>query len=338
MYEREKMNELSEDILARYLNNECSEEDLNRISEWLGESDEHVQQLFKMEEVYHLGKSGYMLDESFIDRAERRLDKRLKEETERKQKIFRLRNVMKYAAVIAVLLMATSGLTYWVYQTASSNEMVRAVSSASGVRELLLPDGTKVWLNKASSLQYPRHFAENERGVYLEGEAYFEVTRNKQKPFIVRSEAMSVKVLGTSFNFKCSKDCRVAETTLISGEVEVRGNKEEGLIVLSPGQKAELNKTTRRLQVKQVDAEMDAVWHNDLIPFTQATVFDIAKVLERFYNVKIILSPEVSTSKTYSGVLKKKDKIESVLNSLKNTIPIRYKIVDDNIFISSDNN
>lgn len=148
---------------------------------------------------------------------------------------------------------------------------------------------------------------------------------------------MRVKVLGTTFNFKCDKSHKLAEATLIEGEIEVKGNNEEGMIILSPGQKAELNKTTRRLVVKQVDAKLDAVWHNDLIPFEQADIFAITRTLERFYDVKIILSPDIKSDKTYSGVLKKKDNIESVLQSLDNSIPISYKIVGDNIFISSRN-
>ena len=147
---------------------------------------------------------------------------------------------------------------------------------------------------------------------------------------------MRVRVLGTTFNFKSDKRCRIAEATLIEGEIEVKGNKEEGQIILAPGQRAELNKNNGRLTVKQVDAKLDAVWHDNLIPFQKADIFTITKALERFYDVKIILSPDIRSDKTYSGVLKKKSTIESVLKSLQNSIPIEYKIVGNNIFISSD--
>ena len=91
------------------------------------------------------------------------------------------------------------------------------------------------------------------------------------------------------------------------------------------------------MQVKQVDPKMEIVWHNVLIPFEKSSIFQIAAALERFYGVKIILSPDVDSTNTYSGVLKKKDNIESVLNSLRNSIPFNYKKVDDNnIFISSE--
>lgn len=145
---------------------------------------------------------------------------------------------------------------------------------------------------------------------------------------------MRVRVLGTIFNFKCNKSCRIAEATLIEGEIEVKGNREEGQIILTPGQRAELNKNNGRLTVKQVDAKLDAVWHDNLIPFQKADIFTIAKALERFYDVKIILSPDIQANRTYSGVLRKKSNIESVLKSLQNSIPIDYKIVGNNIFIS----
>ena len=170
-----------------------------------------------------------------------------------------------------------------------------------------------------------------------EGEAYFEVARNHEKPFMVKSPAMDVRVLGTSFNIKCRPDNSFAETTLIEGEVEVKDKSDKGRITLLPGQKAVLNRVTGRMQVKQVDPKMEIVWHNDLIPFEKSSIFQIAAALERFYGVKIILSPDVDSTNTYSGVLKKKDNIESVLNSLRNSIPFNYKKVDDNnIFISSE--
>ena len=201
---------------------------------------------------------------------------------------------------------------------------------------LTLPDGTKVWLNSATHLSYDAEYNKSDRKIYLDGEAYFEVTKNRHKPFTVESDAMRVRVLGTTFNFKCDKRCRIAEATLIEGEIEVKGNKDEGQIVLAPGQRAELNRNSGRLTVKQVDAKLDAVWRDNLIPFNKANIFTITKALERFYDVKIILSPDIRSDKTYSGVLKKKATIESVLKSLQNSIPIEYKIVGNNIFISSD--
>lgn len=128
-------------------------------------------------------------------------------------------------------------------------------------------------------------------------------------------------------------DTPTAEAALIEGEIEVKGKNDEGQIVLSPGQKAVLNKNTKYLKVIQEDTKLDAVWHNDLIPFDKANIIEIAKVLERFYDVEIIILPGTDSNNTYSGTIPKKDDIESTLNSLNNVIPIKYKITDKKVFI-----
>lgn len=313
---------------------ECSEDELIEVNSWMKESNDNARQLFRMEEVYQVGKRNIHADERQMALAEKRLYKRLEQEKEKPRKRFHINQWVRYAAVIAILVLAGGGAAgYWFYQ--NKTEMLVAVAEEGIVKEVTLPDGTKVWLNNSATLTYPKEFSEKERNVHLEGEAYFEVTKNHQKPFIVKSDAMQVRVLGTTFNFKCDKHCRVSEATLIEGEIEVKGNQEEGQIILTPGQRAELNRATGRLTVKQVDAKMDAVWHDDLIPFEKANIFTITKALERFYEVKIILSPDIKSDKTYSGVLKKKTNIESVLKSLQNSIPIDFKIVGSNIFISS---
>lgn len=329
------MRDLNEDILRKYLMGECSEDELTEVSAWVRESDEHARQLFRMEEVFQLGKLNSHTMEQRMALAEKKLYKRLKEEPNKQGKLIRMHHWMKYAAAIAVILLIGGGAAFWFYQ--NDTKMMVAVADEGIVKEVTLPDGTKVWLNNAATLTYPETFSEKERNVRLEGEAYFEVTKNRHKPFIVESDVMRVRVLGTTFNFKSDKNCRVAEATLLEGEIEVRGNQEEGQIILSPGQRAELNKSTGRLTVKQVDAKLDAVWHDDLIPFEKANIFAITKVLERFYDVKIIISPDIQADKTYSGVLKKKSTIESVLKSLQNSIPIHFKIEGSNIFVSPAN-
>lgn len=328
------MSNLSEDIINKYLTGQCSEEEVVEVNAWMKESEENARQLFRMEEIYHLGKFNQYADRQQMARAEKQLYKKLDEEKRKQNKILRMHRWMKYAAMIAVILVIGGGSGYWLYQNGNNQHMMVAVANEGIVKEIILPDGTKVWLNNSATLKYPREFSEKARNVYLDGEAYFEVTKNRHKPFTVQSDAMRVRVLGTTFNFKCDKNYRIAEVTLIEGEIEVKGNKEEGQIILAPGQRAELNKNNGRLTVKQVNAKMDAVWHDNLIPFQKADIFTISKALERFYDIKIILSPDMRADKTYSGVLKKKSTIESVLKSLQNSISIDYKIVGNNIFIS----
>ena len=290
------MSKLNEDIIIRYLENRCSEEDFVLINEWMKESDENAGELFRMEEIYQLGKFPFE-EENLVAKAERRLGRRLEQENQKRQEVFKLKSVLRYAAAIVGVIVLAAGLAYWFRNKAE--ELVVASAAHGQVREMLLPDGTKVWLNQSSVLKYPRAFEGKERHVYLDGEAYFEVARNHEKPFMVKSPAMDVRVLGTSFNIKCRPDNSFAETTLVEGEVEVKDKSDKGRITLLPGQKAVLNRVTGRMQVKQVDPKMEIVWHNDLIPFEKSSIFQIAAALERFYGVKIILSPDVDSTNTY---------------------------------------
>lgn len=329
------MNNLSEEIIDNFLMGKCTEEELRQVNTWISQSEENAHKLFRMEEIYHLGRENYVSDKKKIEQTEKKLYKILSKEKEKQTKLLRIRTLVKYAAVIIIVLIIGTGTNYWIQNSKMNNDIIVETASNDNVKEVTLPDGTKVWLNQSTILKYPREFEKAERNVFLEGEAYFEVVKNHAKPFIVQSEAMRVRVLGTTFNFKCNKSDKSAEATLIEGEIEIKGNHEEGMIILSPGQKAELSKTNKRLTVKQVDARLDAVWCNNLIPFEKADIYSIVQTLERFYNVKIILAPNIKIDNTYSGVLKRKDSIESVLKSLKNSIPIEYKIVGSSIFISA---
>lgn len=331
------MEKLKDNTLRKFLGGELSEEEYTEICDWMKEEKENAGQLFRMEEVYHLGKFDHYANEKRIDKAEKRLFKEIqREETARKQK-WQPGRWMKYAAIIAVIILSGSGIGYLYNAIDNSRNLITATVTDETVKEIVLPDGSKIWLNKGAKLTYPRAFNGNERNVHLDGEAYFEVAKNAQKPFIVDSEVLKIKVLGTIFNLKSSKSQHVAEATLVEGEIEVRGNNDEGMIILSPGQRAELNRKNGRLKVKQVDAKLDGVWRNDLIPFEQANIFSIIQTLERFYDIKIIVAPDIPTDITYSGVVRKKETITSVLESLKNSIPIQYKIVGNNIFISLNN-
>lgn len=329
------MKDLSDSTLKNFLTGKCSNKELSEIHTFIHESEENARRFFLMEEIYHMAKRDTITTPEEVDHAEKKLFERIEQKkTKRHRKL--IVQWRKYVALIIGVLLISGGMGYWLYNINSFKEMIVESASEGVVKEIQLPDGTKVWLNDGATLQYPEKFNGKERIVYITGEAYFEVTKNPQKPFIVQSDAMQVKVLGTTFNLKNDKACQVAEATLIEGEIEVRGNNDEGMIILTPGQRAELNKNTGRLTVKQVDARMDAVWRDDLIPFEKADLFTITQVLERFYNVKIILSPNIHSEVTYSGVLKKRNTIDSVLNSLKNAIPISYKIAGNNIFISSE--
>lgn len=327
------MKKLNDEILARFLMGECTEDELREVNSWLGESKDNARELFRLEEIYHLGKIGDTSDEKEVEKAEKRLFKRLEQEKTKQHKARRMYSWMRYAAMfIGIFILGGTG--YMLFQNQDRSEPLLTVTTQDAIKEMKLPDGTTVWLNKNTTLKYPREFSAAGRKVYLEGEGYFDVKRNPERPFIVQSEAMQVKVLGTVFNFRSDKVKMSAVATLLKGEIEVKGNHEEGMIVLAPGQKAELNGVTRRLVVKQVDTGFEN-WHDNQFIFDKADIYTIARTLENSYGVKIILAPDIDVKKTYSGTIKKKKNVEEVLNLIKNAVPVEYKVVGGSVFLSS---
>lgn len=327
------MKKLNDEILARFLMGECTEDELREVNSWLGESTENTRELFRLEEIYHLGKIDDTSDEKDVEKAEKRLFKRLEQEKSKQHKVRRIYGWMRYVAMF-IGIFILGGVGYMLFQNQDRSEPLLTVTTQDAIKEMKLPDGTTVWLNKNTTLKYPREFLASGRKVYLEGEGYFDVKRNPERPFIVQSEAMQVKVLGTVFNFRSDKVKMSAVATLLKGEIEVKGNHEEGMIVLAPGQKAELNGVTRRLVVKQVDTGFEN-WHDNQFIFDKADIYTIARTLENSYGVKIILAPDIDVKKTYSGTIKKKKNVEEVLNLIKNAVPVEYKVVGGSVFLSS---
>ena len=327
------MKELSEELIEKFIIGTCSEEELQQIQSIIKDSEQEARRLFHAEELYQLGKMNRYTDEQRIERAQHRLNRRLaREELTSSRSWFRPR-VMRYAAVVATL-MALGGLANFYLHRMADADLLTAMATDE-VKVITLSDSTKVWLNKKASLKYPSRFADKERQVYLDGEAYFEVTKNREKPFIVKNGAMQVRVLGTKFVLCNEQSSPVAKATLVEGQIEVTDQENQGKVVLNPGQRAELNKANGLLTVKQVDAKMDAVWRDNYIPFHKANIVEITRKLEECYQVKFILSPDVELERTYSGILKKKKEISSVLKSLQNSVPINYEITDEGIVLTS---
>lgn len=328
------MDSKSEKIVANFLMGECLEEELRMLNTWLNESGENMQQLFSAEELYHLGKSDAAREEKKTKQAAWQLLKRLELEKRKRKRRIMIHCCMKWAAVfIGVVLLSGAGFKIYQSNTHQQTEVMMVVSATDKVKSLLLPDGSKVWLNRNTILKYPRDFAGKNRVVYLDGEGFFDVKKNPEKPFVVHSTAMQVEVLGTVFNFRTGKEGQNVTATLLEGEVKVKGNNGEGLIVLSPGQQAELDRANRNLTVKPAEPGIE-IWHSSVFELKQTDIFTLCKMLENAYDVKIILAPEVDCTKTYSGPLKKKKTVGETLDLIKKSLGIQYRIVGKNVFIS----
>lgn len=202
--------------------------------------------------------------------------------------------------------------------------MIQTVLVPAGkTGRLLLTDGTKVWLNAGSKLTYDVNFIGGVRKVDLEGEAYFEVAKNKEKPFVVASDDQRIRVLGTHFNVKAYRENRTT-TTLMEGSVEVATNTRA--YTLKPGQSSMV--TWGGADIKVGPAKMDKVnaWRNNEFAFYDATLDQIGRELSRWYGVDVQV---VSRGRGYgfTGVISRNKDLEEVLDILNRTGQIRYHII-----------
>jgi hypothetical protein len=203
-------------------------------------------------------------------------------------------------------------------------------------KEIILSDGSKVWLNSGSKLVFPAYFSKNRREVYLEGEAIFEVAHNKNKPFFVQVTNYNVQVLGTVFNISSYKDDEAVRTVLKSGSVQIEYKKNDlfgttNSVKIVPNTLAVYNKKEKEIFVKNVDVEEYFSWREGVFIFKNDSLASIMKKLSRYYDLEIIIKDPVLAKQTFSGYLDVKEEIGDVMRTIKAAEPAQfnYKITTD---------
>ncbi|KGE13956.1 FecR family protein [Sphingobacterium deserti] len=196
--------------------------------------------------------------------------------------------------------------------------------------KLTLPDGTAVWVNSKSELRFPTTFASAERRVYLAGEAYFEVSKDPQKPFYVVTDDAEVKVLGTHFNV--STYGKSSKTTLAEGRVEVYSNSQSVLVF--PGQCVQWN--NGELKAKSANLQKDLAWKNNEFYFKEDNIISIAQQLKLWYDLDISLSKEVSLSETYTGEISRDVRLSEVLNMLEFVSDLDFQLNKNKLLIKKN--
>ncbi|SMB80147.1 FecR family protein [Hymenobacter roseosalivarius DSM 11622] len=193
---------------------------------------------------------------------------------------------------------------------------------------LALDDGTKVWVNSGSRLVYPVSFTGNERRVYLDGEAYFEVQHNAQKPFLVETQQMDVQVLGTSFNVTAYPGEQTSSAVLVNGSIGLIANKTTlfGKISrqLTPNQQAVYHQREQQLQVREVQVEDYISWKEGYLLAREMPLRTILARLERYYNRRITLRDVRQEQQTFTGKLDLKQDITEVMDLLATTTELDY--------------
>lgn len=206
--------------------------------------------------------------------------------------------------------------------TQTATEYNTISTPKGGQYQVNLPDGTKVWLNAASSLTFPVAFAASERQVKLAGEAYFEVAHNKEKPFKVSSDKQTVTVLGTHFNVSAYKDDDDIRTTLLEGKVKVQLSEIDVSTVLRPGEQSVLKGRTFNTRV--VNTENEIAWVSNAFVFDNEELGSIMRKIARWYDVEVVC-PEELEKMQFSGTGSRSKSIQDALKIMELTESVHFK-------------
>ena len=193
-----------------------------------------------------------------------------------------------------------------------------------------MEDGTKVWINSASRLRYPVVFSGNIREVYLEGEAYFEVQREGDRPFIVHSGEQKVTVLGTSFGISCYASEANDYTTLVSGKVKVDFERGKQSFVLEPGMQVAYNKESGMVRERRVDVAEFVAWKEGKYVFKQKRLEDILSTLSRWYDFEVFYQNSEMKEVLFSGELRRFDDFNYLLQLIERTSDVKF-IIDKKV-------
>lgn len=232
---------------------------------------------------------------------------------------------------ISITKAADGQLVYTVAGSSPGNGSVEAdaynaiATPKGGQYQVVLPDGSKVWLNAASSLRYPARFAGLQRKVELTGEAYFEVAKNADMPFVVVSRGQVVEVLGTHFNVSAYADEATTKTTLLEGAVRVLAGKANHPKQLAPGQQALVSQSGSSVLVRQVDVDEAVAWKNGYFMFADEELESIMRKLARWYDIEVEYQGDVGNVK-FGGVVSRSKSVTETLRILELASNVRFKV------------
>lgn len=238
---------------------------------------------------------------------------------------------LRLAAAITALVLLLGG---YIYST-TDNNWTEVTAAYGEKKHILLPDSSDIWLNSGTEVKYPKKFKRNQRIVFLNGEAYFSVKNNIQKPFVVQTKQIAVKVLGTKFNVKAYSRDENTETTLTSGKVEV-SYKANTIAILNPNEQLILNNRTAGTNVRKVTTEESIAWMQGKLIFNNASLKEILQTLERKFNVNFLIEDSAVFSKKRCTVkFLKNESLDDILTILNEVVlNFSYKKEKNLFFVS----
>lgn len=236
----------------------------------------------------------------------------------------------RVAAILFIVLLTVAGL--YISNSVRRTSGSEVIAPRGQKSKAILEDGTVVWLNSGSSIRYTGNYNKRNREVELTGEAYFVVSKNKKLPFIVKSSDLIIKALGTTFNLMAYPEDETLAITLIEGKVQVRA-PDNKIIYLSHNQQAIYNKLNNNFIIENVDPVFSISWKDNVLKFDNQPLPDILTHLERWYDVRFYYPENLLRDQRFTMTIKT-ESLREVLELVKISTPIKFKIEVDSIYIT----
>ena len=307
---------MDDELLIAYFKGEVSDEEAQQITEWIEAKIEHqryYQQLCRLFEV------SYWIED-------------IPEQTEvafpKKTKALPWKHyVISFMKVAAIFVLGFALHFFLNWQKTTHHELQHQIHVPTGQHvEIMLADGSKVWLNSGSTLTFPSKFNGKKRMVELDGEGFFEVKSDKEHPFIVSTSKYQVKAVGTSFNIYDYQDSPQFEAALLNGKVEVTTNaKKSSVVILTPNQRAALCQGV--LKVKPIENANNYLWRKGILYFNEP-LLEVFDKLQEYYDIEFQIRNSSLTRKSpyCTGKFRAKDGLEHIIRVLKETNHFDYQI------------
>jgi transmembrane sensor len=303
-----------EEKLPKYFSGELEQSDISKLLNEVG-NDELLQKEFVgMQNVHALIQLPQLPNDEQEGRRGFQLFMQLLKRRERQQVVWR---TMQYAAVALVLIASTFFATrYFLVGSDGEMEPNRLVVPAGQRAQLTLPDGTLVWLNAQSSLTFPARFHGKTRRVSVSGEAYFDVASNSRKPFIVSTQEMEMRVLGTEFNVYSYPEADYIRTDLVEGSLMVYSKRSpQTRVTLKPNEQVVMREG--KMYVRKINSPDYFLWKDGIYSFENERLIDIIEKLQLYYDVKIIVKDPEIFNVRYTGKFRQRDGIDEILRIIQ---------------------
>lgn len=286
-------------------------------------SDKEMEQLLeKLSQSTHSPQGEFSAENSYL-----KLEKRMKPSKGRKITLFK-------SVAAAVVLLVASFSTY-LYLSVDEPAIIR-LATTDTIKELTLPDGTHVTLSRYSSLEYPEKFTNDSRDVTIEGEAFFDVTKDKHHPFIVHASTIQVEVLGTQFDVRAYTDDPYIRTTLLEGSVAVSHTGDSARTILEPNQMAIFHKATETISTEIISGASDEVaWRKGHHIFNDKSLLAISNELSSYFNTPIQITDSSLQAYKLTARFEQNESLDEILNLLQHIGHFSWERINNEIIIHS---